>query len=449
MELADLLVNSSQPAPQGLLERTRANWPLNHKASQLTVPDSSDRVRLRQVIADLDEWGIKVSGVEGSQFVAGAPVVFHGSFFQSGDLKGQSLRVSISEQQLETVQVALQAHGFAAVVSYSGNLLVTSGVADDQLVRWMELDQPAQVKNVTVERFACWLEACPQLSNALAVRSLEEAGLSPEQTSPWLELQSDPDDDGRTHSLLADDVNHIPGWVGSGMSPQQAREWLVSDHYYFRSFSSVDEWIKAGWSCSEAMAWINLMRWSSRVDEVDELQSEGYTVKHALRLQQAEVSRWEFDRIRAAGLSPAETVAWLECGINDLDKLEQFAALSVDGRTLRRWNQAARRGGRDKPLTVSELKSWLNAGRSFEQAEPWLSLHHCFVNLALVEQWEQDGLSADDAAGWAEAGVPELSLVREWQAVSSRCEDPGLVGELVSLSVAPAQAQAVLARLGF
>lgn len=447
MDLADLLVDSPATEPQGILERTRDDWPLNEKASSVTVPDGSDRVRLRQVISTLDDWGIQVSGVENSQYAPDAPVSFSGSFYQSGDLKGQTLTVTLSDEHLEPVQIALQGSGFAAVVSHSGRLLVRSGHMEDEMVEWMELDQLRPVKDMTPQRFAEWIETCPMLTSPPAVRSLDGAGLEPQEANPWLELQSDPDEDGETSSLLIDQVSHIPSWAKSGMNPQEAREWIVADRYHFRSFRSVEEWIKAGWSCQEAMAWINLMRWSTGPDEVKELQQKGYTVKHALKMKQAGISSWEFNRMNEAGLTPAETVAWLESGVGSVESMREFTALSLDGKTLRRWNRAAEKGGRKNPLKPAEIKVWSEAGRSFDQAEPWLSLHHSFIDLSLVEEWEEAGLRAADADGWAKAGVPELSRVKEWKAVSPSCADPVLVGGLVAQAITPAQAEAVLTSL--
>lgn len=447
MDLADLLV-SSEPEATTLLEAVRSDWPLNGKAASLPVPDGSQRVRLRRVISALQGWGLSVSGAEPSQHVIDAQISFSGSFNPYGDLHGSLLHVNCEDEHIEQVQMALQAEGFPAVVSYERRLLVATFEADDEQVRWMEMGQIAPIQNMSPERLCQWLEDCPALSDVHDIRRLDIEGIEPSEARPWVEVSTDPDEDGDSYKPFCNHPGYLPGWMKSGLSPEQARDWIVAESYAFRDFSTVKEWIDAGWSAQEASAWMNMERWSCDPDDVKALQKEGFTVKHALRIQRADGSSYDVSRLQRLDLKPSEITAWIECGVTGEDKVSQFSELGLKARDVRRWNRAAEKGGRDKPLTISQIKTWIDAGRSIDSAEPWLCLHHRFISLDLVKEWEKEGIGSDGAADWARADVPELGSVKAWKAAHSRCEDPVLVGDLVKAGITPEQAELVLDKLG-
>jgi len=452
MDLADLLVSSTE-STGSLLEQTRANWPLNQRAASVAYEAGvSDRVRLRRAMDIFAQANLTVSGIEHAHKTDQAQVTLFGGFNQHGNLKSPMLEVDLDSSDLtEQVQMVLQAAGFPAVISHQGNLMVfisrTDGRLDDQLTKWLELGFIFPVGTMSPERCEQWITTCPQLQggNGRYISAAERTGLQPQQMKPWLEITSEPDQEGDFEYLLEKRPGLIEDWAASGLTPEEAQQWLRADNNYLREFPRVKNWIAAGWNAEQSGAWINLMRFGDDPARVNDFLKEGFTAAHAIRIERTGSSSWDVTRLRAVGCSAADTVAWLECNVAASNGLQEFRDLGINPRQLKRLNKAAIKGGRSKPLRPADLSSW--AERDFKGAEEWLALHERFTDTDLVLEWEQAGMGVEQASSWAAAQVPSLAEVEAWRATHPSCSDPELVGQLADQGITPDQAALVLKTL--
>lgn len=438
------LLTSPGDAQADLLQRIRSAWPLNGKAASLERDDQlSDRVRLRRVISILDGWGISASGIEPSQVLSTAQVYFGGSFSTSGALKERTLSVSVEDRDImEQVQVALQSVGWPAVVSRADQLIAPRDPVTEDEVCWLELDFRSPVGDLSPARAASWIEHCPGIDSPRSLENAEASGLSPSDLAPWAALC-----DEHGEAYIRAKPSAVKAWIEAGWTPEMAEPWFEADRHLL-DFNLTQEWIAAGCGPLEARAWINLLTWGADPQKISEWTDKGFTDKHAVRILRAGGGSWSVrSLVDHSGATPAEAVAWMECGVTNYSVAERWLDIGLGGHELRRWNRAAHKGGLDGFLSRDQVSVWLEAGRSFSEAEPWLELSWLFIELDLVSSWEQEGLGPQDAAQWAKSGVPSLHDVKAWQAVSPRCSDPQLVGGLVDKGVTPDQAALVLDRL--
>ena len=449
LDLLDLLSVETPNVDTGVLSEVRSAWPMN--ASAVSHDDSdqrSDRVRLRQVLDALNSWDITTSGIEPSHVAVGsAQVVFHGAFNNSGQLKERMLSVEVESKDLiEQVQMALQASGWPAVVNRFEELMVSRTPIDQVELQWMELGFTSAIENMTPERAAQWIEACPQLKKPTALARAQGSQMEPDQLAPWTALSKD-QEDSKPYYYFSARPHLIKEWIESGLSLEEAAQWLVIDDYYMINYDVVRLWIDAGWNAEESKAWLNLSNATGDPLRVKEWTDLGFTGKHAMRILKAEASSWEVRRLSRYGCSAAEVVAWLECGVSSSDEIARFAELGLSGRDVRRWDRASLRGGAENHLRASSIAPWLESGRSIDQAEDWLEMSWQFIDLELVEGWESKNLNAVDASAWVENGVCSSSEVAQWMAAHPNCSDPFLVGQLVEQHISPEQASLVLEKL--
>lgn len=495
MELADLIISSSDSEkdsgagpdpsadPKGALAHHRSEWPLNQKVSdnQIEVPDGSDRIRLRKVIAALTDSGYSVSGAERSSHVRGAQISFSAYFDRSGSCPrvGVTVADEISDA-LGIIQQALQAQGFGAVVTMGGEIAVIDP-GDDAMTRYNEAGGIAvsyygrstvmvepeellvwrgQLPDITPNTIVSWQEAGCDLAQAVAwsaedidhpyeVKSWIATGRTPKQAKEWREA-----------GLAVHSASH---WIAAGRTPAEGEEWVSAG---LTSYASAVAWEQDGFDADGAAPYLRLRGCSEPSDvqllidnkvsisDIAALADAGITTAeirkvgewtNKYKIEVPEAIEWaklggQFigpgrrGRWHKAGYTPQEIELW-QAAIGKrnitLDEVKALKASGYDPQAASDWADI------HPDLARSEVSArWIESGLAPDEAEKWVSVNERFVDYRLVEGWMAAGLGPREAKPWAEANpaLCDYKIVDAWQQADPRCSDPKLVAKLMGLT---------------
>lgn len=465
--LGSLLIGEEFDAAAAAPETIAEQFPLNLRARALLSSDyegdGSDRVRLRRVFVELGEAGFRVSGAEPSQFCDSAQVSWSARFNRQGDLKSGvqvALCDGLSDGDLESMQAAFQAQGFAALVTESRQMkIVAFDPGDGELLDWLELGMDRQLHDVPLEEARVWIRRDPAFASSL-LRKWFLSGLGLEVACAWVEASRSLKSSGLDLPDISAD------WIAAGVSPSEACAWVEID-LSLRNFSAAEPW-RNRFSLEQAALWVPacLNGWRPSFDRALELEAAGLDAGMLERLVELgfKPERFSlFTQLLLRGYSKQQILAWAELGPRffSIEQLRHWIDSGIEPQRARGWLKLLEDSGSYGHALLSRIAwiaEWDAAGLSASDAEPWIACRECFWDYGRVRDLQAAGYSLQSLAGWVEVcnrvygshsspGFLSADGIAQWTQMGSPFDQPQAVERMLMQGLSVEQVKLVASEI--